>query len=320
MRWFLIFYLAICFTSCKKAELPVAPHDAGSVITNTVNMDASYKWQIYYDLETNTVVGQNSKTQWDLGFESSAGGFHVVLNSAKAMYAWNTYNVNFASVTDTTGLAAGKRWDEPSGNYDSTAVGNWQGTGHVYIIDRGYNETGIHQGFRKIIFESVDAEKYNLRFATLEGTNDTSFTVYKDSTFNLQFLSFSGAGSVVSIEPPKHTWDLCFTQYLHIFHEPFQPYLVTGCLLNRYHTKALLKTGFAFNDIDYNVAMSTILSNSINSIGYNWKEFSSGVYTVNPSMNYIIQDAEGHFYKLHFTDFYNTSGVKGNPKWEYQQL
>jgi predicted secreted protein len=312
--------IVILVSSCQKEELPVPAHDPGDIITATVNMESDYKWQIYYDLKTNTVVGQNLKTRWDLGFESSPNGFHIILNSSKAMFARNTGITDFLSVTDTIGFSASKKWDEASGNLDSTAIGDWRNTNNVYVIDRGYDEAGVHQGFRKIQFQSVDANKYIVRLAQLNGTGDTTLQINKDSAYNFTFLSFNN-NDVVLIEPPKTTWDLVFTQYTHIFYDgPPMPYLVTGCLLNRYNTEAKMDSLITFSSINLAIAENYILSSKINTIGYEWKVFTGGTFKIKYQMNYIIKDSEGYYYKLRFIDFYNSSGVKGNPKWEYQQL
>lgn len=317
------FYISAClflFISCKKDELPVPAHDPGNVITATVNMEASYKWQIYYDLKTNSVVGQNLKTAWDLGFESTSTGYRIILNTSKAMFAYNTGNTNFTAITDTIGFAANKKWDEASGNLDSTAIGDWRSTNNVYIIDRGYNELGIHEGFRKIQFQNVNAHKYEVRFSHLNGTGDITLQINKDSTYNFQFLSFD-LNNILIVEPPKTTWDLVFTQYTHIFYEQKPtPYLVTGCLLNRYRTYAKMDSLITFTSIELQSAQTYILSSNINTIGYNWKTYTNGDFVTHPHMNYIIKDSEGFYFKLHFIDFYNSSGIKGNPKWEFQQL
>lgn len=317
---FTLFAFVFLLNSCKKEELPVPAHDPGNVITATVNMEANYKWQIYYDLKTNSVVGQNLKTAWDLGFEATPTGYRIILNTSKAMFARNTGNTNFTDITDTLGFSASKKWDEPSGNLDSTAIGDWRATKNVYVIDRGYDETGVHQGFRKIQFITVDANKYIVRFSQLNGTEDITLQINKDSTYNFQFLSFA-TNNVLIIEPPKTTWDLVFTQYTHIFIDPTPtPYLVTGCLLNRFSTSAKMDSLVTFASIDLQVAQNFILSSNINVIGYNWKTYTNGVFKTHPQMNYIIKDSEGFYYKLHFIDFYNGSGIKGNPKWEFQQL
>lgn len=309
----------IFLVSCKKEELPVPKHDPGHVVTTNVNMEANYKWQIYFDLKTNSVVGQNLKTLWDLGFETADDGYRIVLNTSKAMYALNTMSTNFTSIVDTNGLETGKKWDAPSGNMDSTAIGNWENSDHVYVIDRGYDEMGIHQGFRKIQFQSVDASKYIVRFAELNGTNDVSLQINKDSIYNFSFLSFT-TGNVMLVEPPKKNWDLVFTQYTHVFHNPLTPYLVTGCLLNRYKTTAVMENTIPFSNLDYKAINNYTFLPIMNTIGYNWKAYVGSTYVTDPTMNYIIKDSENYYYKLHFIDFYNQSGTKGNPKWEFQQL
>lgn len=305
-------------TSCQKDELPVPKHKSGNVITATVNMNSNYKYQIFYDLETNSVISQNLKTAWDLGFETSENGYRIILNSSKAMFAYNTGQTDFSAITDTTGFAANKKWDAPSGNLDSTAIGNWKTNTPVYILDRGYNENGQKIGFKKIQFISVDGYKYSIRYADLNGTGDTTLQIFKDNKYNFTFLSFN-TNSAVIIEPPKTDWDIVFTQYTEALSTP---YIVTGALLNRYNTLATMDSEKIFSQITYEDAINYTLSSNINIIGYNWKEYdyNSGTYIIFPQKNYIIKDSKGYYYKLHFIDFYDQFGNKGNPKWEYQKL
>jgi hypothetical protein len=266
------------------------------------------------------VVGQNLKSSWDLGFETSANGYRVILNTAKAMFTWNTGDTNFVAVNDTTGFFANRSWDEASGNLDSTAIGNWTTDHPVYILDRGYNENGVFQGMRKLKIESVDASGYTIRFSEMNGNGDTLFFIPKDTAYNFTFLSLSSGGHLTTVEPPKETWDIVFTQYVHIFHNPTEPYIVTGGLLNRYQVEAARDTVTGFSVIDYSQAIMYPLSPAINTIGYDWKVFSGNTYFTNPAMSFIIRDHTGTYYKLHFIDFYDSNGIKGNPKWEMQQL
>ncbi len=318
-----IFCIAVIATGCRREELPVAIHEAGNIITASVDMDPLYKYQVYYNLRSNTVVGRNEKTVWDLGFETSADGYHVVLNGAKSMFAIATTKTDISAVTiaDSAGFAGGRRWDSYRGSMDSTAIGDWRGTNPVYIIDRGYNETGIHQGWAKVQVLSVNATEYKVRFAKLNGADDAAVTITKDSSYNLSYLSFSTKAQVM-VEPPKATWDLVFSQYTFVFYDidPPTPYLVTGCLLNRYNTYAYADTGNKFEQTNFGSVQTERLINDISAIGYDWKVFNGTKYTVRAGNNYIIRDAGGLYYKLRFTGFYNASGVKGNPQWEYQKL
>lgn len=318
---FFFFLNSICFliSSCTKEELPVLPHNAGNVTTSTVNLEANYKWQVFYNLKTNTVVSQNLKTAWDLGFENNTEGYHLILNTSKVMMASNTHVTSFEEIKDTAGFYSHRKWDAPGGDMDSTAIGDWRGTNPVYIIDRGYSETGAHQGFRKIQLLQADAAKYVIRIANMNGSGDQTLEIKKDNDYNFMFLSFTN-NQLVTIEPPKDKWDLVFTQYTHIFYNPVMPYLVTGCLLNRYHTQAAKDQTTDFLSITYNRALSYTLYPDINTIGYDWKTYTNDTYITNSDFNYIIRTSEGVYYKLHFIDFFNSSGAKGNPKWEYQEL
>lgn len=311
--------IILVFVSCKKDELPVQSHDAGNVFTSNVEMGSNYKYVFYYDLETNTFVGKHEKTAWDIAFEPSINGFHIITNTGKAMFVFNTQTDNFDSVKDTTGFAIGKTWDYPSGDLDSTAIGNWKEVKPVYILDRGYTELGVHQGFIKIQFLNVTETTYSFKYANLDGSNFKNCTVSKNTVYNFQFFSFSSNEEIL-IEPEKEKWDICFRQYIHVFYDPITPYLVLGCVLNRYNTEAVVDNTVDFSQIDYSFVSKYTFSSAINSIGYDWKEYSSGIYTVIPSKNYVIKNRNGYFFKLHFIDFFNNSGVKGTPTWEVQKL
>ena len=47
-------------------------------------------------------------------------------------------------------------------------------------------------------------------------------------------------------------------------------------------------------------------------IGFDWKEynFDAGFYSVKSNLNYIIKDRQQRYFKLRFTDFYNSNEIK----------
>lgn len=311
-------------TGCLRSELPVPAHDAGNVIRGTVDMDPAYRYQIYYSLATNAVVGKNDKTAWDIGLETSENGYHVVLNGAKSMFALGVSGRAFddVGISDTLGFAASAKCDAYTGSLDSTAIGDWRGKGEVYILNRGYDEQGRSLGWAKMQLRSSDAHKYELLIDTLTAGNaGVAIEVAKDSAYNLAFVSFSTLSQVL-IEPPKTAWDVVFTQYTYVFYDmdPPVPYLVTGCLLNRNNTSAYLDTVTAFDSINYANVATDRFGNDISAIGYDWKVFGGNTYTVLTSNSYLVRIQRGVLYKLRFTGFYNSSGQKGNPQWEYQAL
>jgi hypothetical protein len=319
---------SLLLTSCFRPEEPIAAYDRGSVQVSQVDMGNDYRYQVYFDLSANSIVGQNLKADWDLGFEAG-DSHHVILNFSKFMRVSRTGSSDFMAITDTSGMLW--RWDDPSGDLDKTGVGEWADfsgpapvyTNEVFVIDRGTDHLAQPQGLRKIQLLSLQDDMYTFRFANLDGTGEHTVQVAKDSTRNFTYFSF-GTNTVVDIEPPKAQWDLLFTQYIHVFvvGGDTLPYLVTGVLTNWSDVAVAEDSLTPFPDISSADITSSDFSSNIDVIGYDWKYFDFGTlkYTVRPDLNYIIRDPQGFYYKLHFTDFYNVHGEKGSPMFEFRLL
>jgi hypothetical protein len=321
MRGLYIIVACLLFTACEKKELPAPKYDRGNVITQQVEMTSNYKNQVWYRLSDNSIVSTNNKSDWDLGFETSALGFYIILNSSKAMKAYKTSFVNLSQATDTVGLGVGGTADFPSGNLDSTAIGNWQTTNTVYIINRGYNEFGQHQGYYKLKINSATTSQYTFDYADIYSSTSIQGIVNKNEDYNFNMYSFT-TNQQLTIEPKKSDYDLCFTQYSHVYYSPIHFYQVTGVLSNNHNTKVMRITDKPFSDIAISDTLNRVFSVNKNSIGYDWKTFdlNTNLFTVNPNINYIIKDSKGFYYKLHFIDFYSSSGVKGYPKFEFVKI
>ncbi len=318
-----IFILFITVSSCVKEELAVPAHQSGNVTEAVVDIDPTYKYQVYFSLKDNKEVGRCLKTSWDIAFQASASGYAVFLNSARAMYAYKLAQADFAKVgySDTIGMAAAKWCDAPNGNPDSTVIGDWRGNKPVYIIDMGYNENGISLGLAKLQLLTVTDTTYTFKMARLTDADVATTTISKDTAYNAVFYSLTTKSSV-AVEPPKATWDIYFSQYTHIYNDmqPKATYLVSGCLLNANKTLVAVDSTIQFSTIDYTKANSYTYTNNRDGIGFSWKIFNGTQYTVSGKVNYMIKTVDGKVYKLHFTGFYNAQGVKGYPKFEYVQL
>lgn len=321
-----IFFILCCLllVACRKAEIPVKPLDRGDVITASVDMNSDYRYQVFYSISENKIVSTNLKTAWDLGFESSADGFHLIINTSRVMRVYNTGKTDFASVTDTTGFGLNKLADVPSGNLDSTAFGDWRTNKPVYIVDLGYNELNTQRlGYKKMQILSMDASAYNIRVAEADGTNDMTLSIPKNTNKNFVDFSFTG-NSVVNVSPDKTDYDLLFTQYTGLLNDGGQivPYQVTGVLMNPYKMRGARVFNKAFTDIAVTDTAAYHLKQVTDCIGYDWKDydFGTGVYTVNTKKCFLFQSVEGFYYKLHFIDFNNAQGAKGAPKFEFKKL
>jgi hypothetical protein len=197
------------------------------------------------------------------------------------------------------------------------------------VIDRGYDELGNLRGLRKIVFQEVTDSSYTFRYAGLDGSNENTFTVIKDPAVNLMCFSFDEGGKQLSLEPPKFDWDLIFTQYTTLLYtdegDPY-PYLLTGVLNNPAGILVAQDTLYDFTAIDLEIASSMVYSTALDEIGYDWKDVVGDVssgnvsYVIIQGRNYVIRDNQGFYYKLRFISFYNNSGEKGYPTFEYQRL
>jgi len=297
----------------------------------SVELGPQYSFNAYYNLSENKVVQTGTNLDFDLAFESSVYGWHILLNSGVFMHAGNTHTKNFEEVTSHNGLQM--KFDPSNGDIDSTAVGNWfevnepdtQFYKNVYVIDLGLDEIGNPLGYKKVVFENLTNAGYTLRHANLDGTDDFTTLISKDPTVNFVGFTFDNGGEVVHFEPLHHTWDLFFGQYttmLYAGSEPY-PYLVRGVLANRAGVQAAFYEGEkSFADFDYNDALSVNFPEALDGIGHDWKYYNleEGFYSVRSENIYLIRDISGIFYKMHFLSYFNSDGETGYPQFEFMKL
>lgn len=321
--------LLFAFTSCFEEDEMVLPHETGNLTVGEVELTENYKYQVFYDFETNKPVKQNLISEWDLGFETSDSGWHIILNTSKMMLAGNTGKTDFETVKNNNG--ATMNFDPSHGNLDSTAIGNWYNISagkpvskeFVFVIDRGTDEDFNSIGEKKVKFGVQDENNYVVRFANLNGSADKTMIIPKDTSVN--FVCFSFEKGIVDIEPDKNSWDLQFGKYSTLLFtdvgDPY-PYLVTGALLNPYKTQAVADTIHQFDEVNFEIAETQNLVNQKDIIGYEWKEydFDNGMYTVLPEKIYVLKNRIGYYYKLRFIDYYNSTGEQGYPTFEFLRL
>lgn len=330
---FTILFLAlitVMFSSCFKEDDPVAPHPRGDVFTDTIPMTYNYRYQVYYRLDSAAQVMVIPKTTADLGFECAGQGWKVILNTANFMKAADLGEVPFGMPLDT----AGKHWkfDKSDGNPDSLAIGRWfiqeeddtVSLNHVYLIDRGLDESGNALGFYQFRIDSLKGGVYYFRIAQLDGSGLSTASVRKDASLNYQWFSLA-TETPVSAEPPAGDYDLLFTQYTTLLYTDLgeaYPYLVTGVLLNRSNTMACRDTLHNFATITIGEASAMHYSGATDVIGYDWKyyNFETGSYTVETNRFYLVRDRKNFIWKLRFIGFYNRMGEKGYPVIEFQRL
>lgn len=320
----------IIFSSCEKEETPVTlpPRDL-SVQMMSVNMGLEYDKQIFVDL----VSGKQNTTDnnlWDLSFDASPMGFQVFMNGGKNVLIANSGFTQFNTISNPSSLLW--RWDESSGKPDSIVLGKWcnwntrQTFDSVYVIDRGLGKDKPDNFFQFKI-KAVDANRYLISVADLNGQFLYDSDIKKDASKNLVYFTFANGGSALNIEPQRHQWHFTFLRYRWIYYE-FNPpllYQVCGVHLNRHLVEVAVDSTLNFYDIKLSDGLNQSYSDRRDMIGFEWKypDFTpNGVrYRTRNYINYFIREKNsGHIYKLRFLDFYDDAGNKGSPRFEYQLL
>lgn len=310
---------ALLLTGCMKEELPVPARERGGGEYQFC-MGSGYQQQLWVDMELGEVVAQNTLADWDVAFESGPEGWRIMLNGGRLMLAWNTGATAIDASVDVFGVFGNGRFDGPSGHPDSTAFGDWRGQGALYVVDMGYDGQGNLLGQRRVRPIAVDASSYTIEVAQANGSEVQQVVVPKDPQRSWVHYRF-GQG-VVQVAPPNGQWDVVFTRYTYFFASDNLPYLVVGGLIDGNTTRVARLAGRDFASVTIADTTGTPFERRRDIIGYNWKEFSfdTNSYTVDTGIVYILQDADGRYFKLHFLDYYGASGQPGCPRFAVQAL
>ncbi len=321
---FLSTVASLVLFSCEKKEIPIKPFDRGGVITNVAAMGNNYAQHVFFNLDSNKIVGTVRRMDWDIAFDCSENTHIILLNNGRGVYAAATLKTDLQEVNDTVGMKF--QWGQPSLDLDSLAFGKWWlESPKVFVLNLGLDDQGLSLGFIKCIPELTADKSLKIKWCSLDKTNYQTAVISKNDQFNFNYFSLLNS-KPVSIEPEKNLWDLWFTQYTKLVYSSdfkiFQNYQLTGVLINPYSVKTAQEFKIAYEEILNPDFAKYTFSTVRDGIGYEWKTFSfaTNAYVVNPKMNYLIQLRSGFNYKLHFVDFYNESGVKGYPKFEFQKL
>ncbi len=310
----ILFFITFFFSSCLKEEIAVPLPPPSDAITQTIDLEPNYKNQVYFNLEKSSVVSTNLKTDWDFSIDNDIASI-VRLNQAKYMFAVEDKNP-FGQKTDTIGFEKQKKWDACNVP-DTLCLINCK-YGRSYIIDFGIDELGNSFGFRKVKI-TKNGSSFLIETANLDATEYQYFNIKTLGNCNRVHISMKKK-ALVQIEPDVQNWDLCFTQYMHTFYKPYIPYLVVGALTNPITIQSAVDSTTKFEEINIKSAQKLKFCTQTDMIGYDWKNYINGVYTINRHKNYIIRKDNGLYFKIRFVDFYNDKGQKGYPKFEYKRL
>jgi hypothetical protein len=320
--------LGICTWACFEEDKRVPPYPGEVYVIS----DAVQHHSSFFDLEKGAVVDVLPSDTWQLAFECSESGWHILTNSGDQYFLFNT---GTPDMPDPVIMPAGIEglFDKPACFPDSTAAGNWvtpllsgnQYTLNHYLLARFTDgQFGIPI---RLNFVHVDAQGYRFYYEDMHTMQSDTVEIAKVDSLNFVYYAFPGKPGLFS-EPGKDKYDLVFTSY---YDEPTlmnitMPYKVGGVLLNAYNTWAALDSAQAYHDIDASRLPEYTFSKQRDVPGYSWKTFSGDIsqggrvnYLVQNGWTYIIKTSEGNFFKLRFLS-YMVNGYPGFPQFEYEKL
>lgn len=334
---FLIVVSLFVLNSCMEDESPVKPYPRldSAVKTSTISMTSKYTNQVYFSFQKGEPVFSFVYDIWDIGFRSYGdNGYQIILNGAKFMAAADLGPVKFETA-DTSNATFS--YDSTNGDYDHYAIGRWWeldgskmvSKNHVYVINRGTNNSFRKLGVVKFMVLGFENNEYKIRFANLDNSNDFTASIPRNELHNFSYFSFSDGGKVVSAEPPSQDWDIFFNRYVatlvtydSINVPTYTPYIVTGITINDRYVEVASDTSMVFDKITLDSITKLTFSKRPDYIGHEWKTFNltGESYAVRPEINYFLKDKDGFFWKFHFTFFYNEEGERGFPKFDFKRL
>jgi hypothetical protein len=326
MKYIIPLLILFVLTGCFPEDKTVTPLNI-DIVEIPYSM---YDSQIWYSLKDTAVISHNSFLDWDLGFESTGTGHHIILNTSRFMYAGNTGSADFSGIT--TNICDTMIYDDSNGDLRKTAIGNWADftdpgnpvfPKNVYIINLGSDNNGVPYGFKKAVFENFADNIYTIHFSNLDGSEEFTFQIPADPERSFTLFSFSNGGRTAPLQPINTAWDICLTQYSTILFDDNNvatPYLVRGAYLNTAGTTAVADSTSSFYDVTAADIDKYTFSAEQDVIGYKWKDYKNDSYKINPAIFYIIRDQTGGYYKLKFTGYYNKSGARGYPSFQVIKL
>lgn len=336
----LIFILAACEKEEKKYPL-IQP--SAKTFTQTISMGENYENQVYFQFSTQRMAS-NAHDKWGLGFSRDWTN-KIILNGGKNsnMSIAIIPNGDFVNTTSIDPKTLNWRFDNPDGNIDSTAIGNWSRpiftnvyeckNNNLYILDRGDENLGDKR-YVKFKLIGRDFQQYTIQWNYLSQTGVTNTYIDVDHNYDRNFIYYCFNQPPDTLVQtyfnnealPNNEWDIVFTTYKKAIPDgtgKLLPYLLRGVLLNPRNTQAVDVSNYTnYDAIDLAFAKKQTYTNRLDVIGYDWKvwSLSANKYTIDQKKVYIIIDHKGNYYKLKFVDFYDDQGRKGYPKMAWEIL
>ncbi|GIV25173.1 MAG: hypothetical protein KatS3mg026_0865 [Bacteroidia bacterium] len=319
LSWSLV--IGLFLAACRRPEKPWPLPPASSHRFLQAHAGPEYDTVLFVRFETGE-LHRVLRTAWDLELRPNPtrGLYEVWLNAAMYAFAlplsdslWQSvqappqdgWRCDLADTAALPPLAPGER--------------------RYFLLDRDRAEAFYKtpdQRYRKI---ALYWEEGRLRLTAYTLTNDLVGEMVLSLPTQPVHFSLEGGLRQVAVEPPW-TPDLILTRYIHPFYdqpEQFRWYPVLGALIGPQTEVAIVSAAEKpFEEFTYADAAARSYTSRRDAIGYDWKryDFNTGTYTLDFSRYFVLRTSPTSYYKLRFTDFYDTQGRKGCVQIEYSPL
>lgn len=290
------------------------------IVNDSITMGQGYAEDVYYSFKDG-VVSNSPRATWDIAFSTQAFSASILANTGANVAVWEypSLDTTLWNSIDTTGMStwapiynADTTWEE--GAFNQGAAGHpdygwciYNSLDHnlygykIFIIkthDGNYKKLWIKMKYSMLV-------SYTFVYANLDNSDETLMTldasVYPDKNFVYYDITTE---AIIDREPVSAEWDVVFTRYWDME----IPYMVVG-LLQNYDVTVAQVDGV---DLSFSDTTGLVYSESIKTIGSDWKSFNMGTmsYTTSDTTVYFVKTAVGEIYKLYFTGYSGTSTGK----------
>ena len=296
---------------------------------DTIVMGSAYINDIYYSLKKG-ITASSPRENWDIAFRTAIKSSSIITNGGSGvnLYAYPKSDTSGWAKVDTAGLYTWKPLynsvkDWEKGAFMANAAthpdygwGVYNNTTHKLHGDSLFIIKLLNGSFRKMWIVQKDSpkNKYYVRYAKLDGTNDTTVIVDCNVYKTKEFVGFSvSSNAVVDREALTADWELLFTKYMDKVNmgPTTVDYPVMGVLTN---ANVYISEVRGVNQQTYETYTAHPFDSfNISIIGRDWKK-SLGqppVYTIVDTLVYFLSAKNGDIYKLYFKGFEDGSSSDG---------
>lgn len=296
--------------------------------TDSVMMGAGYTNDIYYSF-TNGTIHEVDRSNWDIGFYTSAWSAGIIVNDGKGieLYVYPQSNTSGWNSIDTAGMStwpilynSTDSWE--NGAFNRSSLGHpdygwgvYNPITHDVVGDSLYLIKYPNGEIRKLWIERKKSilNTYYFMYADLVGTNEVADTVNCGLYTHKNFIYYSLENQeMIDREPDSDSWDVLYTRYIGLLPGNV-PYPVVGVLSNI----GIKANRFSQVDPEFEDYTAAPMDSSKSVIGYDWKYFdmNSFSFMVEDSLVFFLMDFNKDVYKLIYNSFTFQTGTAVFEKW-----